>query len=88
MSKHPTEISINDGLVSPEELADALSKLRYDVLTKYIDFLAAKIMEDGWRDYDAGRKNLGAALISLSDDLYVARDRLEVIWKKYCNDKE
>lgn len=71
-----------------EELAIDVGNLRYDSLSKFLDALGIKILEDAIKDQARGRKKLYAALkktwLSLSESATAANEtwKFVVLMKK------
>jgi hypothetical protein len=77
MANHPREIK---GF-SLEELAKSIGNLSYDQTALFIEKLADDIKSQADADSARGRKKLATELYATANELYSARDRMNVAWK-------
>lgn len=67
-------------IITPEIVANAVSRMDYDSLGKLIQNLSANIDGEGERDSKRGRKDLANGLYCVANYLDMARDSLKRIW--------
>lgn len=81
--KHKTEFD--------KELVNQISDLRYDVLSEFLEQLSVKIIKDGHKDIEKGRKKLGETLMWIAQHLRKASGQAFAAWvicKPYMEEKE
>lgn len=69
------------GIDYPEDLAEQLGNLQYDVLAKFLTELAEKIKKDSEADAGRGRPKLSKALSNASLALNDAASEILQAWK-------
>lgn len=69
-SNHKKEVA---GITDMKLLAEIIGDLNYETLNTFLDHLAVKLHNDGVKDFDSGRKNLGGALLNAA--LYIQKSR-------------
>jgi hypothetical protein len=79
MSKHPKYIEGFNG--SLEELVKAVGNMTYDQVAIFIEKLAENIEKQGEGDLTRGRKKLASATRAVSEKLYEAKDKMDLVWK-------
>lgn len=77
--KHPETIEKYQG--SMEELAVDLANLRYDALANLLRGVAKKLNEDGVKDWNAGRTQLGMSLFAMGNWLIDGAKAVDHLWK-------
>ncbi len=78
MKKHPIKIPYYKSL---EKLADNIGNLRYDLLVKFLTYLAEKIYQDALKDKSRGRPKLSQTLNNSAKYLRLSRDELKRAWR-------
>jgi hypothetical protein len=84
MKNHPTAITISakvDTQISVEDMAKAVSGLRYDKLRDFVRALATELEADVEKDKTAGRTKLASNTDMAISNLFLAVDDLDQAWK-------
>lgn len=76
---HPTKILGYSGSI--EELAQAVAKMRYDCVLKFVKELTKEFKKEAAADKRAGRTQLASLLQRLVADLDASKTTLDLIWK-------
>jgi len=79
MGKHPRNIEGFEG--SLEQLAKSIGNMTYDQTVSFIEKLADDIKRQADADLTRGRKKLASELYATANELYQARDRMDLAWK-------
>lgn len=79
MAKHPRRVVGFEG--SLDDLAKSVGNMTYDQTSSFIEKLADDIKRQADADLARGRKKLASELYATADELYQARDRMDVAWK-------
>jgi len=79
MAKHPRYVEGFDG--SLDELAESIGNMTYDQTSSFIEKLADDIKKQADADLKRGRKKLASELYSTANELYQARDKMDLAWK-------
>ncbi len=83
--KHLTDIVIDDNScymrLATDLVAKAVTKLRYDALSRFLRVLGVQLREDARRDEDAGRVQLADRLLDASLDISKAAEDIDRAWK-------
>ena len=79
MTKHPRNIEGFEGSFS--ELAKSIGNMSYDQTSSFIETLADDINRQADADLARGRKKLAHELYATANELYQARNRLDLAWK-------
>ena len=79
MGEHPRSVEGFDG--SLDDLARSVGNMTYDQVSSFLEKLAEDINNQADADIDRGRKQLALKLYSVSDDIYNARNKMELAWK-------
>jgi molybdenum-dependent DNA-binding transcriptional regulator ModE len=79
MSKHPRHVEGFEG--SLDELAKSIGNMTYDQAALFIQKLADDIKRQADADLARGRKKLASELYATADELYQARDKMDLAWK-------
>jgi hypothetical protein len=86
--KHPIEIKRYDSMQS---LAKDISKLRYDSLASFLNWLSIFLLEDSGEDDLRGRRKLSGYLLNASKKLETVQENIDLAWevcKPYMKTKE
>ena len=79
MAKHPRTVKGFEG--SLDQLAKSIGNMTYDQTSSFIERLADDIKKQADADLARGRRKLASELYSTSNELYQARDRMDLAWK-------
>ena len=79
MVKHPSFVEGFNG--SLDDLVKSIGKMRYDVVSSFIEKLAGDIKRQGDNDYNKGRTKLASKLYETADELYKAKEQMDAVWK-------
>ena len=79
MTKHPRTVEGFEG--SLDELARSIGNMTYDQTSSFIEKLADDIKRQADADSARGRKKLASELYATANELYQARDRMDLAWK-------
>jgi hypothetical protein len=79
MAKHPRNIEGFEG--SLDELAKSIGNMTYDQTSSFIEKLADDIKKQADVDLARGRKKLAFELYATANELYQARNRMDLAWK-------
>ena len=78
MAKHPKTVKGFQG--SLDELAKSIGNMTYDQTSSFIEKLANDIKRQADADFQRGRVKLASQLYATADELYHARDKMNVAW--------
>jgi molybdenum-dependent DNA-binding transcriptional regulator ModE len=79
MAKHPRHVEGFEG--SLEQLAKSIGNMTYDQASSFIEKLADDIKKQADADFARGRKKLASELYATVNELYQARDKMDLAWK-------
>lgn len=79
MAKHPKHVEGFEG--SLDELAKAIGNMNYDKTASFIEKLAADINRQADADLSRGRKKLASELYATANELYQAKNKMDLAWK-------
>jgi len=79
MAKHPRNVEGFEG--SLEQLAKTVGDMAYDQTASFIEKLADDIKGQADNDKSKGRVKLASRLYAVAEQLYKARDEMELAWK-------
>ena len=79
MAKHTRNVEGFEG--SLDELAKSLGNMTYDQTSSFIEKLADDIKRQADADLARGRKKLAFELYATVDELYKAKDKMNLAWK-------
>lgn len=79
MTKHPQNVKGFEG--SLEQLAKSVGNMTYDQTASFIEKLADDIKRQADADFERGRAKLASELYATANELYQAKDRMDLAWK-------
>jgi len=79
MAKHPRNVVGFEG--SLDELAKSIGNMTYDQTSSFIEKLADDIKRQADADLARGREKLATELYATANELYLARDKMDLAWK-------
>ncbi|MEK6940474.1 MAG: hypothetical protein AABW49_01070 [Nanoarchaeota archaeon] len=79
MAKHPQEVEGFKG--SLDQLVKSIGNMTYDQTALFIGKLADEIKRQADADSARGRTKLASELHATADELYHARDKMNLAWK-------
>lgn len=79
MAKHPRNIEGFEG--SLDQLAKSIGNMTYDQTASFIEKLSDDIRRQADADLARGRINLASELYATANELYRARDKMDLAWK-------
>jgi len=77
--KHPVKIKGFDGNL--EELARAITNMRYDSLQELLEHMSDFLEKDADTDKERGREKLATELYNAGEFVYQAKESIEAAWK-------